>query len=163
MAEEIKACPMCGQPAKPRSMSNGFLQCSNPKCAMRLQVWSYMRWQHRPIEDSLRAQFAAAHKELAELSEVVGKLPKTADGVPVTPGMKVWHCVDHNYGPKGTDQKFPDVNGIDARMSRPYCCGNKCWDHGCQSDPGSGTKREWSECYSTREAAQSALSKGARG
>lgn len=77
----------------------------------------------------------------ADLRAVVSKLPKTADGVPVTPGMTVWHSPDYK---------------IDAGHLRAYCCCEKCWDSGCQGDSGSGSRRKFDECYSTPAAAEAA-------
>lgn len=54
-----------------------------------LADWDSFDWENAPVE--LRHQFTALLDRLEELERVVGKLPKTADGVPIVPGMKVWH------------------------------------------------------------------------
>lgn len=96
---------------------------------------------------------AVEKSDLAALLELVDRLPKTADGVPITPGMMVWHCTEHSWKSKGSHEFAQMVEGIGVKMPRPYCVGRRCWDDGCQGDSGGGTTRDWSECYSTREAA----------
>jgi hypothetical protein len=43
---------------------------------------------------ALRNAYPAMSLELRKLREIVGKLPKTADGAPVTPEMKLYRMVD---------------------------------------------------------------------
>jgi hypothetical protein len=44
---------------------------------------------------ALRNAYPAMSQELRKLRETVAKLPKTADGVPVTPEMKLYRMMDH--------------------------------------------------------------------
>ena len=63
---------------------------------------------------------------IRELLEVVDKLPKTADGVPVVPGMVTWCWVPEGY-----------IMEAHATMEN-------------------GPVRPWTECYSTRQGAEEA-------
>jgi hypothetical protein len=84
---------------------------------------------------------------LRELKAVVEKLPKTADGVVVSPGMNLWHCCGGHLG--------------ETKMFRTACYNHsstneqKCFhpEPECQ-----GARRiiKWDDCYSTREAALAA-------
>jgi len=56
-------------------------------------------WEHEPDvaanreeerADRLQAKVEALQAEIKRLRDIVDKLPKTADGVPVVPGMTVW-------------------------------------------------------------------------
>ena len=69
--------------------------------------------------------------KIAELEDIVDKLPTTADGVPVVPGMEIWH---------------PD--GRTGTASIAYY-GRDCFP--------SYVVAEY--CYSTREAAEAAKEK----
>ena len=62
-------------------------------------VWCQMELLHSEIDRlhaeqrtsaKLREELAAARAEVARLREIVDRLPKTADGVPIVPGMKLW-------------------------------------------------------------------------
>ena len=108
--------------------------------------------QHKRSKQNLSTRYGQQCAELTRLREVVEKLPKTADGVPVVPGATVYHCRDRLY----PDGFYP----ILMRMSGPYCCGESCWDEGCQSDHASGRHVDYAQCFSTREAAQAAAAKG---
>ena len=80
-----------------------------------------------------------------ETIALLEKLPVTADGVPIVPGMRVWHCPDY---------KSPTVIGFGSF----YCLGSGCKSEGCQSDYGcSGVHHPLGGCYSTRAAAEAAL------
>jgi len=105
------------------------------------------------VKDTRIAELEA---ERDRLMDVVDKLPKTADGVPVVPGMHVWHCTNLSYGPKGSDKKFPNTEGLRVAMPGPYCLGEHCYSEGCQGDGCSGKHLNFAQCYSTREAAQAA-------
>jgi len=78
---------------------------------------------------------AALHKQLAEAKAVIERLPKTKDGVPVTPGMSVW--VDH---------------GSDAYEEDRYEEGQWWPDESCDIY-GDGEYIALVDCYSAREAA----------
>lgn len=79
-------------------------------------------------------RFLAATKEIERLQSIVDKLPKTADGVPVTPRMQVW-CKTPVGGVEAL--KLPHANSEESIRS------------------GFGWVRLY-QCYSTREAAESA-------
>ena len=78
--------------------------------------------------------------DLAAANAIIEKLPLTADGVPVVPGMKV-HCFHSDYGIiQWTIKGSFDIE--DACMSEDefYFRPAEWWTH----------------CYSTREAAEAA-------
>ena len=82
------------------------------------------------IERYLGAMAAALRlgRERKRLQAIVDKLPKTADGVPIVPGRRVWQTPGDWYGVKM------------SMTAGPYCT----------------TFPEWDEVYSTREAAEAA-------
>ncbi len=79
-------------------------------------------------ESRVPAGLQGAADELERLQGIVDKLPKTADGVPVVPGARVW-------------QTPADWYGVHISMNAGSYC---------------GTLPEWNEVYSTREAAKAA-------
>jgi len=52
----------------------------------------------RKAEEKEEAEKRAKEAEVERLRAIVAKLPKTADGVPVVPGMKLWEINKHNGG-----------------------------------------------------------------
>jgi hypothetical protein len=80
---------------------------------------------------------SALEAENAKLRAIVAKLPKTADGVPVVPGMNLWELSTHQY-PMHTEQFIEEVVSI----SQPRGFG--------------GSPNAFCRCYSTREAAEAA-------
>jgi len=77
-------------------------------------------------------------ERLAELEAIVDRLPKTADGVPVTPGMEVW--TDYWSGPQ---------HGIVRRLNVQLEEGS-CW---------ADDEADEAMLYTTREAAEVARKK----
>lgn len=81
MSDELKACPFCGGAAT--NAHWGLIHCSNEDCASGAVV-SASSWNHRPIEDDLRAKLAVAVEALEEirdnqyLSEVVSETLREA-------------------------------------------------------------------------------------
>lgn len=105
-----------------------------PTCTARYQ------W----IPDALKPVAGRALlDEVKRLREIVGKLPKTADGVPVAPGMELFHCCG-------------------KRLSNAMFFQSACYfgdnPQKCFHDDNSGARRiaEWCDVYSTRESAQAA-------
>lgn len=88
---------------------------------------------------SLQAEVAGLKCDAVRLRAIVDKLPKTADGVPVVPGMKVY-CQD----PTGYIQGY-DV-GANSAMTD-------------SSIPSPGYLQYNWFCYSTHEACEEAMSK----
>jgi len=109
---------------------------------------------HKDCSPVLSKACRSAADEIDRLQAIVDRLPKTADGIPVTPGMKVWHCANRHYGPHAG--KLFESEGIDARMPSPYCLGEHCYSDGCQGDDGGGRTWRFEDCYSTRQAAEKA-------
>ena len=93
--------------------------------------------------DKCLAKFKAAYGQLNEttavevqrLQEIVDRLPRSANGVPITAGAIVECPKGHRY----TFQKYD-------KMTSVYCVQGECWDDGCQSDDGSGTTYAISLC-----------------
>lgn len=48
--------------------------------------------------DSLRSELSALKQRVEEQEEIIGRLPRTADGVPVTPNMHYWWLHDGVIG-----------------------------------------------------------------
>lgn len=94
---------------------------------------------HSEIDLRLKAE-----AELCGLREIVGKLPLTADGVPIIPGTKVWvtKAID-----EGTLVREFDADSLDSRSA---CVRNY------RGFPG-GAMADLANCYSTRAAALTAL------
>ena len=90
--------------------------------------------QDRLISD-LRERLSAAEA-------VIAKLPKMAEGLPITPGMEVWFQMTRNHGWQTT-----------AEMVAGYYDKEKNWN---------AIDFDGKRFYSTREAAEAAKSKGAK-
>lgn len=87
--------------------------------------------------ESLRAELAKANAEIERLRSIVDSLPKTADGVPIIPGMTLWLVVYNALGQQ-VYEAVPDVV-VEGEYVRT-------WFGAIRSD----------RCYSTREAAEAA-------
>jgi len=87
-----------------------------------------------------------AHARIAELSAIVDKLPKTADGVAVYPNMELFAAL-------------PDEGVFDGKVE--YACKDYVllnWsDEAGYDDVGLGL------CYSTKSAAEAALEQAGQG
>ena len=87
-----------------------------------------------------------------QLIEICKKLPLTADGVPITPGMTVYPPCGHTTPLIEECCQPVSVDHVD------------CWEGSCKEEDWgendyhetSPTKYDASDCYSTPEAAQSA-------
>jgi hypothetical protein len=74
-----------------------------------------------------------------ELTAIVDKLPKTADGVPITPGMQIWGKLGWNDEPARATLRGSYLDG--------YSVGALEWGMNVVPEK---------EVYSTREAAEAA-------
>ena len=74
-----------------RAISHAETPCSKPG-------WLA---EHGEITDSLYDALPALAAEIERLRQIVSRLPVTADGVPITPGMEVWFR-DEKYINSGT-------------------------------------------------------------
>mgnify|MGYP006921375653 CR=1 FL=1 len=72
--------------------------------------------------------------ENAALRELVERLPKTKDGVPVIADDMTLYC------PRGHEHKLTPAD------TRVYCLQGECWHKGCQGDSGSGTFWQYEQC-----------------
>ena len=89
--------------------------------------------------------------EVERLRAIVGKLPKTADGVPVVPGETYWCAFGDNTGDYDTDWVVLDcryVGYAKPHVDYDWEIPGALWEGAC-SPPGF-------DVYSTREAAESA-------
>ena len=89
-----------------------------------------------------------AADETERLQAIVDKLPKTADGVPVTPEMILWRKWP-DLAPECDSIRTATVKAVHASGATLYCVA-----HG---DGYRETPVPWSELYSTREAAKAAI------
>lgn len=102
-------------------------------------------------EDMRRRE--ATQRQRAEAAEkVVEKLPKTADGVPVVPGMRLW-------SPGYTEQEEDGSEYTHDPSKWPEPVSNSLFMFG--TNKGSTGPNKASEYYSTREAAEAATKGGA--
>lgn len=84
--------------------------------------------------------------QLSAAQAIIDKLPKTADGVPVVPGMKVWWS--HSNG---------NIDDAEVCELRDGGCGVIIWD---EATGRLAHHLEYVACYSTREAAETAQKEG---
>lgn len=78
-------------------------------------------------------------KRQVKLEEIVARLPKSADGVPVICDGMVLYC------PRG------HATQLTYAAHNVYCCQGECFDTGCQGDSGRGTYYPFSVCRTTQE------------
>ena len=90
---------------------------------------------------------ADLHRELLELRAVVAKLPKTADGVPISIGDAVWLRGDYKY-PGYVEYILPDD---EVAVNDMYA-----WPNCNTSQINEWTRRVSATLYSTKEAALAA-------
>jgi len=85
-----------------------------------------------------------AAQQIERLQDIVGRLPKTVDGVPVVPGMKLYDGIGHHYVDPWV------VTGFKVGRNGELTClfgENGSFDAIC------------TQYYSTREAAEAARTK----
>ena len=88
--------------------------------------------------------------KIERLQEIVAKLPKTADGVPVVPGQAIWYWLEKNNG----DVASP-AEARQATSPILACCKIYCFNPtSVMSDMDGWIGHRF--CYSTREAAEAA-------
>lgn len=106
--------------------------------------------QERKANEILGVVSEGLRKDIVERDAIIAKLPKTEDGVPITPGMKVW-LPDEGAGP---DEGFVSCDYIsDVRDTGQV---KLRWT---SSGYGGTPPCNWplsSECYSTKAAAEAA-------
>ena len=121
-----ESCPFCGLPTV-----GGYHEIhETPACIAR--------------------QLAKANAENDRLQAIVDKLPKTADGVPVAPGMTVYFCRDgspHIVGAFHEWSSDPDEYEVGDAVP--------CWN-----EEKRYSARCLGDCYSTRKAAEAAINGG---
>ena len=99
---------------------------------------AYLRDEYIPayesIPDAMPHTMDEAAAELQRLQAIVDKLPRTADGVPVTPLMELWH-------PEAPQMSFTALGVSTVNANTPL---------------GGGDYIDHRVCYSTPEAAEAA-------
>lgn len=100
----------------------------------------------RRERDTLRQRVA---KLEAEIAAIVGKLPETADGVPVVPGMDVWL-------PTGAAYQSGNVLVVHRGVGHHIIQWVAVEVIAVHADLATETRFPARECYSTREAAEAA-------
>lgn len=125
---ETELCPVCGEAMT--AAPEGNYECSGLTCPFGLT--------HTPKSLAYwRAQLAERYGDAA-LKALVDRLPKTADGKPMFPGMDVW----------------------EVRQSGEI---RKCWVYPVEAELAdilhgwSSPDPVFRNCYSTEEAAKAAL------
>jgi hypothetical protein len=102
----------------------------------------------KPYMPTERLELLAAERARAEgLEKIVAKLPKTADGVPVTPGMKLYPL--HSLADGLPPEEAADIDDH-ARVEIHL------WDTVSSELLRDGDEADVTKCYSTREAAEAA-------
>ena len=87
-------------------------------------------------------------EEIKRLRAVVEKLPKTADGVPITPGMKLYRVFDYGNGNVSEPHETKPITGFNTDESGRL--------NSIHFENGWTMVAEHSETYSTFEAAEAA-------
>jgi hypothetical protein len=114
-----------------------------------LRIYSKAQWA-LDMADAL----AERAKDVAAMEEALGKLPRTADGVVVVPGTRVW------YVREGYEPEAHVIRGYEYESSTVVAPDG--YANGCVffSPSGSTSIWRWDQCYSTRAAALAAAAKG---
>ncbi len=98
-------------------------------------------FHYKSLCESLQRE---AKAENARLKAIVDMLPKTADGVPVVPGMAIWCERGH-------------LAGASLDEGLVFCDGDGCFESGDAILGAVGPGQyEFRDCYSTRELAEKA-------
>ena len=95
----------------------------------------------RNQRDQWKARAEKAEAENAKLNTIVDDLPKTADGVPVTDGMELFHPT------------ITGMFGIHGRLNAYFIVPDG-------EDEGAHVTMDVGSCYSTPDRAQAAKEKG---
>ncbi|OHB80875.1 MAG: hypothetical protein A2W31_11505 [Planctomycetes bacterium RBG_16_64_10] len=139
---------LAGRDARIVAMTNQHQAAENALDASRELTGEAMA-QCVERERQLKAELAEAQRERDAARAVVERLPKTADGSPITPGMKIYRRVGNG------ERAWIEANtatGVDAETIRkgtePWI---SCFECNCPA----------ADYYSTREAA--AAGEGERG
>jgi hypothetical protein len=148
-------CPFCGDVPKEAWHSSGAWMISCENCS-HVEVSgcspgvAMIEWNTRAPDATL----AAVTAERDRYKAIVDQLPKTADGVPITPGMLLWPPCGHvplMHMPVHTDPVECYGKGC---KGEPYYGDNDYYE------PGEATIYKPEKCYSTREAALAANGNG---
>lgn len=104
--------------------------------------------------DRLTREVAELKRERDEYREIVEKLPKTADGVPVVPGDTVWFAADDSQFGKGPHE-------CEVKPFWEWSSDQDQWEDSegvwCGMVEANGVGKSLGDCYSTREAAEAAM------
>ena len=101
-----------------------------------IRGFRFSRTQHEIVCNFVRPLLQRQQAEIERLKAIVAKLPHTADGVAVLPGVTIL-C------PKGHPHEIRPSGNFGGRI---YCCEGECWSDGCQGDSGSGTHYDAAQC-----------------
>jgi hypothetical protein len=142
MAITKATCPDCGSgfSDRPHNRRGWFYA----ECGRRYHV-GRGEWEPMAPTGCLSRQLSRLRSDLAAARGVIERLPKTADGVPVVPGMNLWTAT------------YRADNG-------PWACGVLAINHESHNAyelvvrdaDGNEDEVEAGWCYSTREAAEQA-------
>lgn len=78
MSQELKPCPFCQRPPQREvnDIEREVIYCSYCPCPIAFERMSPEYWNHRPIEDALRAELAALHTTEAHYLIVIDELAR---------------------------------------------------------------------------------------
>lgn len=105
---------------------------------------TFIGHNHDILIANIEAAFASLARERDELRKIIDRLPKTADGVSITPGDVVWAELDYSQG----KQVFRLDVGTDGIARCSFL--------------DTTERRDPTTCFSTRSAAESAKAKEAK-
>jgi len=91
-------------------------------------------------DDTIIRDLRWALDEIDRLQAIVGKLHTMKDGTPIYPDAEAW---------------FPHPDGGVKFHRVGFDLTEECWCHG---DSRRGVRFDWTDCYSTKEAAEAANS-----
>jgi hypothetical protein len=133
---EQERCPKCGAEAEYTSQ----IGATRYEClSVRHPTGNFSQSEDCYLAEAtatLRARVAELEAENAKLREVVERLPKTADGVPITPGMELFYQQAPGHSiTRAWASRFPGIT---------------------YSQPAVGTTAETWCWHSTRAAAEAA-------
>ena len=131
MKTELRECPFCaGTDLLATDSFQGNPMQNHVYCKSCGTNWVCINknWNHRPIEDGLRAEIEALQKELAELKEKYRWHKIADDGLPEldqdveiinmrTMEMQAGHFFDYNEGEPEPDIMFDDHNDTTFALS----------------------------------------------
>jgi len=117
---------------------------------MEVEVKRLRERGNSDIGHYMEQELARVYDQVKQLRAIVDRLPKTADGFPIVPGMTV-------FIPHPRPSNLITEREVVAPYGKVACLTKEPAHNGCCE---STTHRQARECYSTREAAEGAKGEG---